>query len=72
MPNYETLNREELRVALTRARAFLEDAKDERSFIGKQTSMHIKVSELTRLDQDIVKFGGQVVQLEALLSEQAA
>ena len=72
MPNYETLNREELQAALTRAQAFLVDARDERSFIGKQTSMHIKVAELTRLDQDVEKFGAQVAELEELLAAQAA
>jgi hypothetical protein len=72
MPNFETMNREELKTALDRAQAFEQDAKDERSFLGKQTSMHIKVSEFDRLDQDIEKFGGHVQQIEALIANHSA
>jgi len=72
MPNYESMNPEGLRVALARAQAFLQDAIDERSFLGKQTSMHIKVAELVRLDQDVERFGARVDQLKALLADQAA
>ncbi len=72
MPNFDTMNTAELQFALKRAQAYLEDARDERSFTGKQTSMHIKVSELSRLDQDIKKFQAQVTQLETLIEAQAA
>lgn len=72
MPNYDTMNREELEKALERAQALFEDARDERSFLGKQTSMHIKVAEFNRLDQDIEKFRSQVEQLKALIAQKAA
>ena len=72
MPSYETMNTEELNAALKRSKALLEDAQDERAFLGKQTSMHIKVAEFKRLDQDIERFEGQVKEIEALLAEKAA
>lgn len=72
MPNYENLDSTELKTALTRAQALLQDATDERSFLGKQTSMHIKVAEFNRLDQDIEKFQARVTELEALLATKAA
>ena len=72
MPSYETMNTEELNEALKRSKALLEDAQDERAFLGKQTSMHIKVAEFKRLDADIERFEGQVKEIEALLAEKAA
>ncbi len=72
MPNFESMSHEELKAALERARALLQDATDERSFLGKQTSMHIKVAELKRLDQDIEKFHAQVEEIQALLTTKAA
>ena len=72
MPSYETMNTDELNAALKRSQALLEDARDERSFLGRQTSMHIKVAELNRLDQDIERYQGRVEQIEALLAEKAA
>ena len=72
MPSYENLTREELLIQLTRNEAILQDALDERSFIGKQTSMHIKVAELNRLDQDAERFEGRVAEIKALLAKLAA
>ena len=72
MPSYENLTTDELQKQRDRAEALLIDARDERSFIGKQTSMHIKVSELKRLDQDIERFQQRVDELDRRLAEAAS
>ena len=72
MPNFTEMNLEELQAAKKRAEALLVDAQDERSFLGKQTSMHIKVAEFKRLDQDIEKFTAQVAEIEKLLAAKEA
>jgi hypothetical protein len=72
MPSYENLSTEQLNEALKKSQALLQDARDERAFLGKQTSMHIKVAELNRLDQDIERYQGRVEEIEALIAEKAA
>ena len=48
--------------ALKKSQALLEDARDERAFLGKQTSMHIKVAELKREVSDLLEFVLRVVE----------
>ncbi len=74
MPNHDELITPELTLALRRSQAFLEDARDERAYLRKQSCKHIKVAEvshLERLDRDVEKFQAQVNHFESLLQAQA-
>jgi hypothetical protein len=72
MPNYEEMTLEQLRKERERAQALLTDARDERAFLGKQTSMHIKVSELNRLDRDIERFETRLTEIDQLIEKRKA
>lgn len=72
MVDYSKMSTEELTEELSKTEEFLQDAQDERAFLGKQTSMHIEVVEFVRIDQEIEKFEARISEIKRLLEERAA
>lgn len=72
MVDYSKMSDEELKTELEKLEEFQQDARDERAFLGKQTSMHIEVVEFTRIDQEIVKFGERIEEVKRIIAERAA
>ena len=67
MSQYETMNAEQLKEELEKAKALLLDAEDERGFIAMQSGQHINATVFTRIDRDIEKYQNQITEIEALL-----
>lgn len=72
MVDYSKMSDEELKTELEKLEEFQQDARDERAFLGKQTSMHIEVAEFTRIDQEIEKFGERIEEVKRIIAERAA
>lgn len=60
---------DELEKELIRLQRLLEDVKYERAFTGKQEGLHLYVSELTRLDQEIQKYETGIVEVTSLIAQ---
>ncbi len=65
MPSFENLNQDELKAELERTEKKLEDARQERDFMGKLSGAHISASELSRLDLEISRYEDTVSDLKS-------
>lgn len=71
MPDYTDLSVDQLKAELERTEVLLQDARDERDFTAKQSSMHINASVFMQLDQDIARYSERIESLRGLLASRA-
>lgn len=69
MPDYTDLSPEELEKELMNAKINMQDAENERRFLGMQSGQHIKVADFERVDRDIEKYKKRVEQLTEQLED---
>ncbi len=68
MKDYSQLNADELQAERKRVQELLQDAEDERRFLGMQSGQHIKVAEFNRIDQDIEKYTSWIKAIDERLA----
>lgn len=69
MPNFEDMPLEQLAQEAKRNEQNLEDARQERVFLGKQSGMHISVAELNRLDRDIERYQENLQRIQDVIAK---
>ena len=72
MIDVSKLGAQELQEQHQRQKALLDDIRDERAFLGKQTGMHINASEFNRLDQEADKAERVIAALETEIAARKA
>ncbi len=68
MADYSQMTMEELQAELEKNQGYLEDAQEERNFMGLQTGQHIKVADFARVDDDIERYQRRIQELQGLLN----
>jgi len=69
MTDYNAYTLEELQAELNKAQNMLSEVEDERTFMGKQTGMHISAKEFAKFDREIAKYQEQIAQLEKEITQ---
>lgn len=72
MTDIKEMSKEVLEKELKKQQMLLEDIEHERTFLGKQAGMHIKVSEFDRLDRDAEAKKRKIAELEAAIKARSA
>ncbi len=67
MADIKSMNPEELKAELTKVKALLQDAQDERAFTAMQSGQHIKISTFDRIDRDIKRYQDKITEIKSLL-----
>lgn len=68
MADSEARTPDEIRQALAKEEALLEDVEHERAFLGKQTGQHIDTADFVRLDREIERRRERICVLREALS----